>query len=137
MLRKIQSPQSLNPYFETLGMKRVVVACPFKGEIQGEGALKIVYGINNDLYEPNRHRLITSASCTTNCLAPVVKVVNQAFRIKDGSITTLHDLTNTQVIVDSFKPDLGRARSRSHSLIPTTTSSAKAIGMIFLELRAN
>ena len=92
-------------------MQRVVVASPVKGELQGEGALNIVYGINHDLYEPNRHRLITSASCTTNCLAPVVKVVNQAFRINDGSITTLHDLTNTQVIVDSFKPNLRRARS--------------------------
>jgi glyceraldehyde 3-phosphate dehydrogenase len=116
-------------------MKRVVVACPVKGEIQGEDALNIVYGINHDLYEPNKHRLVTAASCTTNCLAPVVKVVNQTFGIKHGSITTLHDLTNTQVIVDSFKPDLRRARSGSQSLIPTTTGSAKAIGMIFPELQ--
>ncbi len=79
------------------------------GEIQEEYALNIVYRINHDLYEPNRHRLITAASCTTNCLAPVVKVVNQAFGIKHGGITTLHDLTNTQVIVDSFKPDLRSA----------------------------
>jgi len=132
---KFKTPQTLNPYFETLGMKRVVVACPVKGEIQGEDALNIVYGINHNLYEPNRHRLITAASCTTNCLAPVVKVVNQAFGIKHGSITTLHDLTNTQVTVDSFKPDLRRARSGSQSLIPTTTGSAKAIGMIFPELQ--
>ena len=96
---KFKSPETLNPYFDTLGMKRVVVACPVKGEIQGEDALNIVYGINHDLYKPNKHRLITAASCTTNCLAPVVKVVNKAFGIKHGSITTLHDLTNTQVIV--------------------------------------
>ncbi|WP_269624917.1 ArsJ-associated glyceraldehyde-3-phosphate dehydrogenase [Prochlorococcus marinus] len=132
---KFKTPQTLNPYFDTLGMKRVVVACPVKGEIQGEDALNIVYGINHDLYEPNKHRLVTAASCTTNCLAPVVKVVNQSFGIKHGSITTLHDLTNTQVNVDSFKPDLRRARSGSQSLIPTTTGSAKAIGMIFPELQ--
>jgi glyceraldehyde 3-phosphate dehydrogenase len=132
---KFKTPQTLNPYFDTLGMKRVVVACPVKGEIQGEDALNIVYGINHDLYERNKHRLVTAASCTTNCLAPVVKVVNQTFGIKHGSITTLHDLTNTQVIVDSFKPDLRRARSGSQSLIPTTTGSAKAIGMIFPELQ--
>ena len=87
----------------------------FKGEIQGEDALNIVYSINHDLYEPNKHRLVTAASCTTNCLAPVVKVVNQAFCIKHASITTLHDLTNKQVIVDSFKPDLRRTRSGSES----------------------
>ena len=132
---KFKTPQTLNPYFDTLGMKRVIVACPVKGEIQGEDALNIVYGINHDLYEPNKHRLVTAASCTTNCLAPVVKVVNQTFGIKHGSITTLHDLTNTQVIVDSFKPDLRRARSGLQSLIPTTTGSAKAIGMIFPELQ--
>ncbi len=76
-------------------MKRVVVACPVKGEIQREDALNIVYGINHDLHEPNRHRLITAASCTTYCLAPVVKVVNQAFGIKHGTITTVPDLTNS------------------------------------------
>jgi len=118
-------------------MKRVVVTCAVKGKIQGEDALNIVYGINHDLYEPNKHRLVTAASCTTNCLAPVVKVVNQALGTKHGCITTLHDLTNTQVMVDSFKPDLRRARSGSQSLIPTTTGSAKAIGMIFPELEGN
>ena len=96
-------------------MKRVIVVCPVKGERQGEDALNIIYGFNHDLYEPNTHHLITATYCTTNCFASVVKVVNQAFGLKHGSITTLHDLTNTQVTVDSFKSDLRRARSGSQS----------------------
>jgi glyceraldehyde 3-phosphate dehydrogenase len=94
-----------------------------------------VYGINHGLYDPARHRVITAASCTTNCLAPVVKVVHESFGIRHGSITTLHDVTNTQVVVDSFKSDLRRSRSCLHSVIPTTTGSAKAIGLIFPELQ--
>jgi glyceraldehyde 3-phosphate dehydrogenase len=113
----------------------VIVACPVKGEIACEQALNIVFGINHQLYEPERHRLITAASCTTNCLAPVVKVVHEQFGIRHGSITTLHDITNTQVVVDGFKTDLRRARSCIQSLIPTTTGSAKAIGLIFPELQ--
>jgi glyceraldehyde 3-phosphate dehydrogenase len=93
-----------------------------------------VFGINHGLYDPARHRVITAASCTTNCLAPVVKVVHESFGIRHGSITTLHDVTNTQVVIDSFKSDLRRARSCMQSLIPTTTGSAKAIGLIFPEL---
>ena len=77
----------------------------------GEGFLNIVYGINDDSYKSNKHRLVTATYCTTNCLASVVKVVNQTFGINHASITTLHSLTNTQVIVDTFKPDLRRARS--------------------------
>ena len=106
-----------------------------KGTVAGAEALNIVYGINHQLYEPATHRLITAASCTTNCLAPVVKVVHETFGISHGMITTLHDLTNTQVPIDSFKSDLRRARSGLTSLIPTTTGSAKAIGMIFPELQ--
>jgi glyceraldehyde 3-phosphate dehydrogenase len=112
-----------------------VVACPVKGEIAGAEALNVVFGINHHLFDPERHRLITAASCTTNCLAPVVKVVHESFGIEHGSITTLHDVTNTQVVVDGFKRDLRRARSCSQSLIPTTTGSAKAIGLIFPELQ--
>ena len=130
-----KTPQTLQPYFDAVGLSRVVVACPVKGEIAGAEALNIVFGINHHLYEPDRHRLITAASCTTNCLAPVVKVVHESFGIAHGSITTLHDVTNTQVVVDAFKGDLRRARSASQSLIPTTTGSAKAIGMIFPELQ--
>ena len=132
---KIKTPETLEPYFTLPGLKRVIVACPVKGVIAGEEALNIVYGINHHLYDPSRHRLLTAASCTTNCLAPVVKVVQDSFGIRHGSITTLHDVTNTQVVVDAFKSDWRRARSCSQSLIPTTTGSAKAIGMIFPELQ--
>ena len=132
---KFKTPETLQPYFDRVGLKRVVVACPVKGEIAGAEALNIVFGINHHLYNPDVHRLITAASCTTNCLAPVVKVVHEGFGIRHGSITTLHDVTNTQVVVDGFKSDLRRARSCLQSLIPTTTGSAKAIGMIFPELQ--
>ena len=132
---RFKTPDTLNPYFEACGLAHVVVACPVKGVIAGEEALNIVYGINHDAYVPGRHRLVTAASCTTNCLAPVVKVVHQSFGIRHGAITTLHDVTNTQVVVDAFKSDLRRARSCLHSLIPTTTGSAKAIGLIFPELQ--
>jgi len=132
---KFKTPQTLEPYFSELGLKRVMVACPVKGVIAGEEAHNVVYGINHQLYDPSRHRLVTAASCTTNCLAPVVKVVHESFGIKHGSITTLHDVTGTQLVVDGFKSDLRRARSCSQSLIPTTTGSAKAIGLIFPELQ--
>jgi glyceraldehyde 3-phosphate dehydrogenase len=132
---RFKTADTLNPYFTELGIKRVVVACPVKGEVAGSEALNVVYGINHHLYEPERHRLVTAASCTTNCLAPVVKVVHETFGIRHGSITTLHDVTNTQVVVDGFKSDLRRARSCLQSLIPTTTGSAKAIGLIFPELQ--
>jgi glyceraldehyde 3-phosphate dehydrogenase len=132
---KFKTPETLQPYFDQVGLKRVVVACPVKGEIAGAEALNVVFGINHQLYDPEQHRLLTAASCTTNCLAPVVKVVHEGFGIKHGSITTLHDVTNTQLVVDGFKGDLRRARSCMQSLIPTTTGSAKAIGMIFPELQ--
>ena len=131
---RFKTPQSLNPYFDLAGLKRVVVACPVKGVVAGHEALNIVYGINHNLYQPEQHRLVTAASCTTNCLAPVVKVVHETFGIAHGMITTIHDITNTQVTVDAFKSDLRRARSGLTSLIPTTTGSAKAIAMIFPEL---
>ena len=127
---KFKTPETLQPYFDQVGLQRVVVACPVKGEIAGAEALNVVFGINHHLYNPEQHRLITAASCTTNCLAPVVKVVHEHFGIKHGSITTLHDVTGTQLVVDGFKSDLRRARSCSQSLIPTTTGSAKAIGKI-------
>ncbi|MCT0229876.1 ArsJ-associated glyceraldehyde-3-phosphate dehydrogenase [Synechococcus sp. CS-1324] len=132
---KFKTPETLEPYFSAAGLKRVIVACPVKGVIAGEEALNVVFGINHALYEPSRHRLLTAASCTTNCLAPVVKVVHESFGIRHGSITTLHNITNTQVVIDSFKSDLRRARSATSSLIPTTTGSARAIGLIFPELQ--
>jgi glyceraldehyde 3-phosphate dehydrogenase len=132
---RFKTPDTLDPYFERCGLRRVVVACPVKGVVAGEEALNVVYGINHHLYDRQRHRLLTAASCTTNCLAPVVKVVHESFGIRHGAITTLHDVTNTQVVVDGFKSDLRRARSSLSSLIPTTTGSAKAIGLIFPELQ--
>jgi len=111
----------------------LVLEC--SGELDGVEIPNIVFGINHGTYVPDRHRILTAASCTTNCLAPVVKVVHGSFGIRHGSITTLHNITNTQVVIDSFKSDPRRARSCSQSLIPTTTGSAKAIGLIFPELQ--
>ena len=122
-----KKPDSLNAYFEQ-GVKKVIVAAPT------EGALNIVYGINDHLYDPAEHHLVTAASCTTNCLAPVVKVVHEKIGIVHGCMTTIHDITNTQIIVDKGHKDLRRARACGQSLIPTTTGSAKAITRIFPEL---
>ncbi|WP_323779034.1 ArsJ-associated glyceraldehyde-3-phosphate dehydrogenase [Leisingera sp.] len=120
----------LAPYFDA-GVKKVVVSAPVK---DGDAA-NIVYGVNQGTYEPGRHRIVTAASCTTNCLAPVVKVLHEAIGIKHGSITTIHDVTNTQTIVDRPAKDLRRARSALNSLIPTTTGSATAITLIYPELK--
>ena len=132
---KFKTPSALQPYFGQVGLKRVMLACPVKGEIAGAEALNLVFGLNHQLFDPSRHRLVTAASCTTNCLASLVRVVHEALGIRYGSITTLHDVTNTQVLLDSFSSDLRRCRSASQSLIPTTTGSAKAIGLIFPELQ--
>jgi glyceraldehyde 3-phosphate dehydrogenase len=121
---------ALAPYFKA-GVKKVVVSAPVK---DGPTA-NIVYGVNHDTYDPDVHSIVTAASCTTNCLAPVVKVVHEKFRIKHGSITTIHDVTNTQTIVDRPAKDLRRARSALNSLIPTTTGSATAITLIYPELK--
>ncbi|WP_298837125.1 ArsJ-associated glyceraldehyde-3-phosphate dehydrogenase [uncultured Roseobacter sp.] len=120
---------ALAPYFEA-GVKKVVVSAPVK---DGPTA-NIVYGVNNEAYDATSHRIVTAASCTTNCLAPVVKVVHENLRIRHGSITTIHDVTNTQTIVDRPARDLRRARSALNSLIPTTTGSATAITLIYPEL---
>ena len=120
----------LAPYFEA-GVKKVVVSAPVK---DGDAA-NIVIGVNDDIYAPDRHRIVTAASCTTNCLAPVVKVIHENLGIKHGSITTIHDVTNTQTIVDRPAKDLRRARSALNSLIPTTTGSATAITLIYPELK--
>jgi glyceraldehyde 3-phosphate dehydrogenase len=102
------------------------------GAGEGSEAVNIVYGVNHDIYEDQD--LVTAASCTTNCLAPVVKVIHESLGIKHGSITTIHDVTNTQTIVDRPAKDMRRARSALNSLIPTTTGSARAITQIFPEL---
>ena len=122
-----KQPQKLQAYFNQ-GVKKVIVAAPT------EGALNIVYGINDDQYNPTQHHLLTAASCTTNCLAPVVKVMHEKVGIVHGCMTTIHDITNTQTIVDKGHKDLRRARACGQSLIPTTTGSAKAITKIFPEL---
>lgn len=113
------------------GVKRVVVSAPVKEQ----GALNIVMGVNQHLFDAAEHRIVTAASCTTNCLAPVVKVIHENLGIRHGSITTIHDLTNTQSILDQPHKDLRRARASGMSLIPTTTGSATAIAEIFPELR--
>lgn len=119
----------LAPYFKA-GVKKVVVSAPVKDG----GAANIVYGVNHHIYDAATHRIVTAASCTTNCLAPVVKVIHEAIGIRHGSITTIHDVTNTQTIVDRPAKDLRRARSALNSLIPTTTGSATAITLIYPEL---
>ncbi|MDF0602781.1 ArsJ-associated glyceraldehyde-3-phosphate dehydrogenase [Psychromarinibacter sp. C21-152] len=119
----------LAPYFEA-GVKKVVVSAPVK---DGPTA-NIVYGVNNDAYDPAAHLIVTAASCTTNCLAPVVKVIHEKLGIDHGMITTIHDVTNTQTIVDRPAKDLRRARSALNALIPTTTGSATAITLIYPEL---
>ena len=120
----------LAPYFAG-GVRKVVVSAPVKDD----AAANIVYGVNHDIYDPGIHRVVTAASCTTNCLAPVVKVIHDSLGIRHGAITTIHDVTNTQTIADRPAKDLRRARSALNSLIPTTTGSATAIALIYPELK--
>ena len=124
-----RSAERLQPAFDA-GLSRVLVSAPVKSP----GALNLVYGVNHTAYDPAEHRIVTAASCTTNCIAPVVKVLHEGIGIRHGSITTLHDVTNTQTIVDRPASDARRARSALNSLIPTTTGSATAIAAIFPEL---
>ncbi|WP_311062742.1 ArsJ-associated glyceraldehyde-3-phosphate dehydrogenase [Halomonas sp. DWK9] len=126
---KMKSTDKLQAYLDQ-GVGRVVVSAPVKEE----GVLNVVVGVNDHLFEPAKHRIVTAASCTTNCLAPVVKVILEHFGIRHGSMTTVHDITNTQTILDAPHKDLRRARACGMSLIPTTTGSAKAITAIFPEL---
>jgi glyceraldehyde 3-phosphate dehydrogenase len=126
---KFLTPDTLEGHLEQ-GARSVIVAAPVK-----KGALNIVMGVNDDLYRPGEHDIVTAASCTTNCLAPVVKVVRDGLGIRHGVITTVHDVTNTQAIVDQPHKDLRRARSALLSLVPTTTGSATAIGLIYPELQ--
>jgi glyceraldehyde 3-phosphate dehydrogenase len=127
---KFLTAATLGGYFRR-GVKRVIVAAPVKEA----GALNIVVGVNDHLFDPAQHRLLTAASCTTNCLAPVVKVLHEAIGIRHGQITTIHDPTNTNVVVDAPHRDLRRARSAMQSLSPTTTGSATAIALIYPELK--
>jgi glyceraldehyde 3-phosphate dehydrogenase len=127
---KFLTPETLQGHLDR-GAKRVIVAAPVKvGDV-----LNIVVGINHQLYDPAKHRIVTAASCTTNCLAPVVKVVHEGIGIRHGQITTIHDPTNTNLMVDAPHKDLRRARSAMLSLAPTTTGSATAIALIYPELK--
>jgi glyceraldehyde 3-phosphate dehydrogenase len=127
---KFRKTEVLQPYLDQ-GVKRVVVTAPVKEP----GVLDVVVGVNSDRFDPAVHRVVTAASCTTNCYAPVVKVIHENLGIRHGSLTTIHSLTNTQVIVDAPHKDLRRARACVSSLIPTSTGSATAIASIFPELR--
>ena len=127
---KFLTPETLQGHFDR-GAKRVVVAAPVKTG----GVLNVVMGVNHDQYDPERDRLMTAASCTTNCLAPVVKVIQESIGIRHGQITTIHDPTNTNVMVDAPHKDLRRARSAMQSLSPTTTGSATAIALIYPALK--
>lgn len=127
---KMRSTALLNAYLEQ-GVRHVVVTAPVKEP----GVLNIVMGVNQHLFNAAEHRLVTAASCTTNCLAPIVKVIHERIGIRQGSITTIHNLTNTQSILDQPHKDLRRARASGANLIPTTTGSATAIAEIFPELR--
>ncbi len=127
---KFLTPETLIGHLDR-GAKRLIVAAPVKvGEV-----LNIVFGVNHDLYDREKHRIVTAASCTTNCLAPVVKVVHEGIGIRHGQITTIHDPTNTNLMVDAPHKDLRRARSAMLSLAPTTTGSATAIALIYPELK--
>ena len=131
---KFLTPETLQGHLDR-GAKRVIVAAPVKVAHDPSAVLNIVVGINHDLYEPAKHRIVTAASCTTNCLAPVVKVVHEGIGIRHGQITTIHDPTNTNMVVDAPHKDLRRARSAMLSLAPTTTGSATAIALIYPELK--
>ncbi|WP_353070523.1 ArsJ-associated glyceraldehyde-3-phosphate dehydrogenase (plasmid) [Tunturibacter empetritectus] len=126
---KMLTRESLMPYFDR-GVKKVVVAAPVKQDV-----LNLVMGVNDHLYDPKVHDIVTAASCTTNCLAPVVKVIHESLGVRHGIITTIHDVTNTQAMVDAPHKDLRRARSALMSLVPTTTGSATAITLIYPELK--
>ena len=127
---KFKTKQTLANYLQQ-GVKKVVVTAPVKED----GVANIVMGVNHSIYDADQHDIVTAASCTTNCLAPVVKVLHQSIGIKHGSMTTIHDITNTQTILDAPHKDLRRARSCGTNLIPTTTGSATAITHIFPELK--
>jgi len=127
---KFKSVDALNPYLKS-GIQQVVVSAPIKVP----EVLNVVMGVNHTLFDAEKYPIVTAASCTTNCIAPAIKVIHETFGIKHGSITTVHDITNTQTILDAPHKDLRRARACGMSLIPTTTGSATAIAEIFPELR--
>ncbi|MFT6028650.1 MAG: glyceraldehyde 3-phosphate dehydrogenase [Oleiphilaceae bacterium] len=126
---KMKTKAVLQAYLDQ-GVKRVVVTAPVKEE----GVLNVVMGVNDHLYDKSKFPIVTAASCTTNCIAPVVKIIHENLGIEHGSMTTIHSITNTQTILDAPHKDLRRARACGMSLIPTSTGSATAITHIFPEL---
>ena len=126
---EFKTSEALQPYLHN-GINNVIVSSPIKHDV-----LNVVVGVNDHLYDPQRHQLVTAASCTTNCIAPVISVLHAQFTIRHGSITTIHNITNTQSVLDAFHKDPRRARASGLSLIPTTTGSATAITDIIPELR--
>ena len=125
-----KSSSKLQKYFDK-GIKKVIVSAP----INEDNIVNIAYGVNHNIYKPKEHNIITGASCTTNCIAPIIKVLHENIGINHGSITTIHNLTNSQTLVDIPHNDLRRGRSAINNLIPTTTGSAKAISLIYPELK--
>ncbi len=111
-------------------VKKVIISAPAKGE-----DITIVLGVNDDKYDASKHNIISNASCTTNCLAPVVKVLHEKFGVEKGSMTTIHSYTNDQNVLDFPHKDLRRARAAALNMIPTTTGAAKAIGLVMPELK--
>ncbi|ADG11036.1 type I glyceraldehyde-3-phosphate dehydrogenase [Caulobacter segnis] len=126
---KFRTQALLEPHFAG-GVRKVIVSAPVKDDV-----LNIVMGINDHRYDPANDHIVTAASCTTNCLAPIVKVIHENLGIRHGVVTTIHDMTNTQAVTDTPLSDLRRARAASLSLIPTTTGSATAISLIYPELK--
>lgn len=112
------------------GAKKVMVSAPADGV-----DLTVVYGINHKQYDPSKHTFLSNASCTTNCLAPIAKVLHEAFTVTSGTMMTIHSYTNDQRILDASHKDLRRARSAAVSMIPTTTGAAKAVGLVLPELK--
>ncbi len=128
---KFRKPEDAELHLKA-GAKRVLLSAPWRGA--KEENLTIVMGVNDDIYDPDKHKMVSVASCTTNCLAPMVKVLNDNFGIVKGVMTTVHAFTNDQRILDLPHKDLRRARSAFLSIIPTSTGAAKAIGLVLPEL---
>ena len=126
---KFKNREQVQPHLDN-GAKKVLIAAPSKGE-----DITIVMGVNNDKYDPKKHNIISNASCTTNCLAPFAKVLEDEFGIESGLMTTVHSYTNDQKILDAAHKDLRRARSAACSIIPTTTGAAKAVALVLPQLK--
>ena len=127
---KFRSEELAQPYFDQ-GVKKVIISAP----VMTDNVLNVVMGVNDDSYDPARHHMLTAASCTTNCLAPVVKIIHENFTIRHGQMTTIHDPTTSNVVIDAPLPDLRRARSALTNIQPTSTGSAKAIAAIYPDLK--